>query len=154
MFNKPNYIDQKFVEATNNGWIDNRTGEILVAVPRMLDRIKAMKVEAEQILEEVEIVTTKEVELPVVQTVAEELVTVQPIPEDVITGLIAALNTVKESKITNVVIETAGDNVIETTGDLVINLTEQNVSIESKNEDEKPVEEVKKRRGRPAKNKS
>lgn len=38
-FNKPNYIDEKFITATDNGWIDNRTGEILVAVPRLIERL-------------------------------------------------------------------------------------------------------------------
>ena len=41
-FNKPNYINEKFLEATNQGWIDTRTGEILVAVPRLLERLKAI----------------------------------------------------------------------------------------------------------------
>ena len=41
-YNKPNYIDEKFLEATNQGWIDTRTGEILVAIPYLLDRLKAI----------------------------------------------------------------------------------------------------------------
>lgn len=48
MFNKPNYIDEQYVEATNYGWIDNRTGEVLVAIPRMLDRMKAKGIEIQK----------------------------------------------------------------------------------------------------------
>ena len=43
IFNKPNYIDEKFLEATNQGWIDARTGEILVAIPYLSDRLKAVR---------------------------------------------------------------------------------------------------------------
>lgn len=63
MFNKPNYIDEQYVEATNHGWIDNRTGEVLVAIPRMLDRMKAKGIEIQK--EE--------------KTLLKELVNVQPI---------------------------------------------------------------------------
>lgn len=62
-FNKPNYIDEKFLEATNQGWIDTRTGEILVAIPYLSDRLKAIspvrpievniELEKEKVIEEV-----------------------------------------------------------------------------------------------------
>lgn len=38
-FNKPSYIPEQFLTATNQGWIDNRTGEILVALPNLLNRL-------------------------------------------------------------------------------------------------------------------
>ena len=43
IFNKPNYIDEKFLEATNQCWIDARTGEILVVIPYLSDRLKTVR---------------------------------------------------------------------------------------------------------------
>lgn len=41
MFGKPNYIPEEFLSATNQGWVDNRTGEILVCVKNLDKKIEA-----------------------------------------------------------------------------------------------------------------
>lgn len=148
MFNKPNYIDQKFVEATKSGWVDKRTGEILVALPNLLERIAALSpvVPNEPPVVPVEVITE-----PTVESIVD-----QSMHTDSLTELLDVFTLIKDVKVESEPTEDVKDEpteavVVETTGDLVINLTEENVSIESKNEDENPVDPVKKRRGRPSK---
>ena len=43
-FAKPTYIPEEFLEATNSGWVDKRTGEILVAMTGLLDKLKAEEI--------------------------------------------------------------------------------------------------------------
>lgn len=144
MFNKPNYIDEKYVEATNNGWIDNRTGEILVAIPYMLNRIKAKEAEMnlvagieEPVVEVVEVVEEL-VEEPVVESETKVEIS------NIIPDLIAVINAVKEAKIESKVTVEATVDVVE---------VQEIVTEEAKVEDPTPVVPAKKRgRGRPPKN--
>lgn len=106
MFNKPNYIDQKYVEATNSGWIDNRTGEILVAVPQLLNRLTQSEtkyetvVEGEFIEEKTKVEEIQDVTLQHLdpEPSLEEQVD-QSVKEDVIKEFIDVLNVVKEAKV-------------------------------------------------------
>ena len=43
-FAKPTYIPEEFLEATNSGWIDKRTGEILVAMTGLIDKLNAEEI--------------------------------------------------------------------------------------------------------------
>lgn len=43
-FAKPTYIPEEFLEATNSGWVDKRTGEILVAMTGLLDKLNAEEI--------------------------------------------------------------------------------------------------------------
>lgn len=45
MFGKPNYIPEEFLSATNQGWVDNRTGEILVCVKNLDKKLEAAEEE-------------------------------------------------------------------------------------------------------------
>lgn len=94
MFNKPNYIDEQYVEATNHGWIDNRTGEVLVAIPRMLDRMKAKGIEIQK--EELVNVQPINVSAEVIDTPKVE----EPVEEkqDAITDLLDVLKKVQVKK--------------------------------------------------------
>lgn len=40
MFGKPNYIPEEFLIATRQGWVDSRTGEILVSVVHLDQKLK------------------------------------------------------------------------------------------------------------------
>lgn len=100
MFNKPNYIDEQYVEATNHGWIDNRTGEVLVAIPRMLDRMKAKGIEIQKeektLLKELANVQPINVSTEVIDTPKVE----DPVEEkqDAITDLLDVLKKVQVEK--------------------------------------------------------
>lgn len=39
-YNKPNYIPECFLVATKHGWVDSRTNEILVAIPRLNEKVE------------------------------------------------------------------------------------------------------------------
>lgn len=43
-FAKPTYIPEEFLEATNSGWVDKRTGEILVAMTGLLNKLNAEEI--------------------------------------------------------------------------------------------------------------
>jgi len=100
MFNKPNYIDEKYVEATNSGWIDNRTGEILVSIPRMLDRMKEKGLfdvkEVTNQLASVQPIDTKILE-PFFENKSESTVD-EPEKQDVLDDLLNMLIKVKANK--------------------------------------------------------
>lgn len=74
-YNKPNYINEKFLEATDKGWVDNRTGEILVAVPHLINRLKSIGYDfGKNVQNEVK---TEEAELKEINRESEELINEQ-----------------------------------------------------------------------------
>ena len=86
-FCKPSYIPDEFLSATRHGWVDKRTGEILVAVANLdtkLGVLVGVPDAIENIIEEsIEEAITKIVEedkVPV-EVVAKEVVVVEVAPK-------------------------------------------------------------------------
>lgn len=38
-YKKPTGVPEQFIEATRHGWVDNRTGEVLEAIPNLVARL-------------------------------------------------------------------------------------------------------------------